>query len=256
MTNLAGAHPEYFKAPVTFSEVTGNYPYNYWNGGFNNCIGEPCSFNSVFACNQDINMPIRLNCANIFLEKPDFEDAINNTILTLCHDASNSVELCDFDLYEFIKERYPNYRFVFSKEADLVAPMTIEVIDALHEKNYFKLISLPTKFSGDVESLKQLKSRKDIELTVNSICNLKCANYANCHHNQHVCQYNYSGANPYMTCPKRSLYQDSHILISFEDILEKYAPMGITHFRLSEIIDGRMDKILVFFIRYFIKDEY
>lgn len=201
-------------------------------------------------------MPIRLNCANIFLEKQDFEDAINNTILTLCHDASNGVELCDFDLLEFIKERYPNYRFIFSKEADLVEPLTVEIINALHDKNAFKLISLPTRFSKDLDMLKELKSRRDIELTVNSLCNLKCPNHANCQHNQHAHQYNYSGVNPYLTCPKRNMYQDSHILISLEEIIEKYAPIGITHFRLDEGIDGPQDKILIFLIRYFIKSEY
>ena len=149
-----------------------------------------------------------------------------------------------------------HYRFVFSKEADLIKPLTPEMIDMIHDKGYFKLISLPSRFTTDLETLKTLKVHRDIELTVNSVCNLKCQNYDSCRYNQHVYQYNYSNVNPSLTCAKCAPYEHSHILLSLEEIVEKYAPLGFTHYRFDEVIDSPQNSALTFFIHYFIKPEH
>ena len=44
---LAKEKPYLFKIPVTFSYVTGNFPYSCWNGRYNNNIGPFMDYDEI-----------------------------------------------------------------------------------------------------------------------------------------------------------------------------------------------------------------
>ena len=75
-------------------------------------------------------------------------------------------------------------------------------------------------------------------------------------YNSHLNQYNYIKENPYKTCDNSINYQYINPYITIEDIKEKYLPLGINHFRLSETISDKNDNLFIFLVNYFIKDEF
>lgn len=211
----------------------------------------------MFDCHRACDIPIRLNCANILLSKTeDFYDTINHTILSLCHNSSNYIEVSTLDLLYFLQEKYPHYQFVFSKEADLIVPFSPDIVNAINEKQCFRLVSLPERVSCDIEFLQAIKRKHSIELTVNTTCDFKCFNYESCAKMQHLNQYNYSGENPQLLCQKRVPYHQGKVLLDLDTIVNDYVPMGITHFRLAEVAENPRDRLLIFLVKYFIKEEY
>lgn len=249
-------HENFLKYPVAFVATSGNFPYNYWNGGFNAAIGDGCVYDQINECNKNNICPLRLNCTNIRLGKEDFEDAVANTILDICHDSSNYIELVNFDLYKFLSERYKKYKFIFSHQADLIYPFTPEIINQLIDKNCFELITLPSYWSKNVYKIKEIKDCSNIELVVNKNCAENCSMYKNCLLNNHDAQYNYSIENTFLACGKRPPYEDVVPLVSLDNIYNIFYPLGIKHYKLEEMCSNDKDHLLWFYIDYFIKDEY
>lgn len=241
-----------FKFPVAFSYATGNFPYCYWNGGFNNNDGPGLIYSDFFDFNKNSPTALRLNCSNVYLKKEDYEDSMANTILEICENGSNSISVSDLNLYEFLKNRYPNYIYAFSKEADLKYPINEEIINVLSDT--FDYIEIPYYKIFDLNFLNNLKNKNKIELTISSLCPINCPNYFNCEQQEHLSQYNYSIKNNYLSCSKRLINNNN--FISLEKIIEQYLPLGFTHFSFAEMENNQNDNLLKFLIDYFIKDEY
>lgn len=239
----------YFKFPVAFSYATGNFPYCYWNGGYNNNDGPGLLYSDFFNFNLNSAIPLRFNCSNVYLKNIDYEDTMANTILNICENGSNSISISDLNFYEFLKEKYPNYSYVFSKEANLKYPISEEIINTLSE--YFDYIEIPYFKTCDLNFLNNLKNKNKIELTINSLCPMNCSNYFNCQLQEHLSQYNYSINNNYLNCSKKI----NNCYISLEQIVEQYIPLGFSHFSFTETENINND-FLFFLIDYFIKEEY
>ena len=254
--NLSNEKEEFFKEKIIFYNTTGNFPYCYWNGGYNNNYGKGALYNDFINCSEKNLAPLRFNCSNIFLKEEDFSNTMANLILNLNQNGSNLIEISNLNLYDFLHEKYPDYNFVFSPESDLILEQTSETINILLENKLFKIISLNENKSLDINLLKKIKQKEKIELTVNSYCNINCSNYLPCRYNSHLNQYNYIKENPYKTCDNSINYQYINPYITIEDIKEKYLPLGINHFRLSETISDKNDNLFIFLVNYFIKDEF
>ncbi len=254
--NIHRNFPEYFKEDLVFSFATGNFTGCYWNGGYNNNNNKAALYEDFVKLVDLISIPIRFNCANIFLEKKDFFDTMSNTILFLNENGSNEIEISNLELYYFLKERYPNYNYIFSKEADLLCPLTENIINLICEKNFFRLIQIPENKALDIDFLKKIKQKNKIELPIISTCNIGCLNKNNCQLSEHKNQYNYSIKNNYKLCNHNKGCHKNNPLITIEDIKEKYLPLGINHFYFPDIISDKKDDLIVFLIDYFIKQEY
>lgn len=253
---LYNTHKNFFKTNLNFSTVDGNFPYCYWNGGYNNNIGPGVIYDNFFTLNNDTSIPLRINCSNIYLQKKDFYDTMANTILKICENGSNEIELSNLELFNYLKNKYPNYKYIFSKEADLINPFTPDIINCINESKNFKLISLPPSLSKNLNFLKQIENKKNIELSINATCDINCENYNKCLLQSHISQYNYSKENYFNICKKRKPYQEIDPLISLEDIEKIYIPLGFTHFSIGEINHNDIDNYKDFLIKYFIKPEY
>lgn len=256
--NLFSKLPKhYFKTDLSFSASSGNFPYCYWNGGFNNNTSKLALYHSIHQCIDNIRTPIRFNCSNIYLTKDDLDDTMANLILKIGETGSNEIAISNLEFYEILKEKYPNYKFVFSREADLIYPMTSEIINLINEQNIFKFIEIPEVKVKDFEFLKAIKQKNKIELPINTLCNFDCYSFKNCKYHEHKSQYDYSQTNNYINCSMRQGYDEQEkILITLEEIIEKYLPLGINHFSLAPIMNSQKDSLLIFLINYFVKEEY
>ncbi|MGF6375097.1 hypothetical protein M2140_000131 [Clostridiales Family XIII bacterium PM5-7] len=255
--NLSNYYSHFFKYKVVFSSVTGNFPFCYWNGGYNNNIDghNIATYEDFVSCAEEYSAPIRFNCANVCLQENDVNDTMANLILSVNQTGSNSIELSNLEIYETLKKKYPEYTYVFSKEADLVFPMTPEIINIIDKECDFKLISLPEDKTTDMSFLEAISNPSKIELSVNTVCNKSCVKYKQCKMHEHQSQYDFSEVNNYKRCQEHSSYAERAPMITMDDIVAKYLPKGFNHFTLAEVISDSRDNLINFLVNYFIKDE-
>ena len=136
--------PNSFKIPIKFIYAAGSFPYTYWNGGINNNFGiGNNTYITVFEYAQINILPLRINCSNINLIDTDFDDNIMNVILNLLNNSSNAIELSNLKLYEYLYNKYPNFRYILSNNFNLLNPLTPELINKLNEICDFYFIQIP-----------------------------------------------------------------------------------------------------------------
>ena len=255
---LSNIPRDYFKIETTFSSVSGNFPYCYWNGGFNNNInsnmGKFPLYQEMIGYINEINIPIRFNCSNIYLTDNDLLDEMGNLILELGQNGGNQIAISNISFYEKLKEKFPNYSFIFSREANLIYPMTPEIINTIIEQDIFKLIEIPVSKTKDLDFIKQIKNRKKIEIQINSLCRTNCNNFNDCKYHEHYAQYNYSGINNYFSCNKKNNYSNSS-LISFDDIINIYYPLGIKNYSIASNLFFEGKELLFYLLKTFIKED-
>ena len=231
---------EYLKYPVTFSEVTGNFPFCYWNGGFN------ANYMDSFALNEELNdvinhcqIPIRFNCANIYLQPEDYDDTYANLILAIGENGSNTISISNVSLWNILQEKYPFYSFVFSREADLIYKMDANIVNTLCESGNFELVELPICF----KKLDKIKQKDKVELLINTN---NIADYDLWRKELHKSHYNFSDGFYF------SEY-NNQILIPEEE-LKEYVAQGFYHFAVDSFSNEQ--DLANFLVKYFIKPEF
>lgn len=246
--------PEVFKEKIAFENCSGNFPYCSWNGGMNNCMGEGAYYEAFLSCYKGNASPLRLNFANVCLENTDFYDSMANAILDTNDNGSNIIEISNLELMDYIHTQYPNYNFVFSKQADLITEFTPELINTIIGMDKFILIGIPDKYYKDFDWLQQIDKKSKIELTVNPMCPINCKNYANCHIQEHEFQLAYSEKSNLRNCSKIYNENNPRTILTLEDIKKDYVPLGITHFTFSPYIQEDYS-LIQFYLKYFIKEN-
>ena len=59
--------------------MSGNFPFNIWNGGLNNVFDKGATYKDfLFYFNNNKDLPIRFNFSNILADDLDFTDAMTN----------------------------------------------------------------------------------------------------------------------------------------------------------------------------------
>lgn len=251
--------PEFFqeKESISFNYGEGNSPFCYWNGGQNNNnTGNVYSYNKIINLVSKMGVPLRFNCSNINLEETDYLNVLGNLILQLGENGSNVIEITNLNFMRYLKEKYPNYNFIFSKESFLLQELTPELINKINKYDNFLFISLPEYLNENFDFLNQIENKNKIELSVNPICDCSCKNYFNCHLNAHQTQYDFSKKNIFELCDYNLGFQyESHKNLNVKIIKEKYSSIGINHFYINDYFYNKVD-LAMFLIKFFIKDEY
>lgn len=243
--------PDSFKVPVKFIYTAGSFPYTYWNGGINNNFGVGNNtYDTVIEYSNNNLLPLRINCSNINLNPNDFNDTIMNVILNLLDNSSNAIELSNLELYEYLYKKYPNFHYVLSNNFNLINLLTPELINKLNEICDFYLIQIPLNKIKDLNFLKAIQNKRNVELPVGDIC--KCTSLDDCNIKEQIAQYNYSDSFTKINCSKCSGLNYS---LSIEDIQNTYVPLGFHNFILPDYCNSKNNNIIKFFIDYFIKDS-
>lgn len=250
-------NPNALKYPIKFQYMTGNFPFNIWNSNLNITVDRGAfysDFQNVKEMNK--NLPIRFNLSNVLADELDFYDAMTNTILDIFNTSEYCIEISNLSFMEYIQSKYPNYSFVFSKEANWMTDFEPELIDNIIEYNKFKLISLPSKFNTQLDLLKTFQYPEYLELTINPLCPFNCQFQESCAIQEHKMQLEYSEASQYKECTKRYNIFNTQLL-TLDEIMNVYLPLGICHFTIDSWDNNYIQaNYLEFYIKYFIKEEY
>lgn len=248
------------KIPMHFVSEYESFPYCYLGGGVN------VNNDFIFKYHQletkakvQYSIAKRLNFSNLNIEEKDIKDEYFNIILQL-YDISSWIEVSNIPLAVALKNKYPFYELILSENADIMFPFTSDAINTIQEQDLFKLISIPTYYNDNLEFLKQIQHRSKLELTINNICNnCPVGRQKDCILTEHNGIYNYSKNSIFKSCTKFYSYTDPKaILITLEDIQNKYLPLGITHYKLNNFpnLENEVINFVFFIVNYFIKDEY
>ena len=256
--NVIGEHRDYLKRPIAFNQITGSFPFNSWNGDINSNIGENIPLNDkIDECFKNNILSLRLNFANMLLDEKEFYNNYNRVMLEKGGNGATAIELCNLQLYEYLKTTYPTYKkFILSPNAKTMMgdQFTPEVVNVIGENEDFQLISLPPSCVTE-EFLSQVKCKSKIEICINPLCPMTCKHYDECVLGENKLQFDFSGNTMIAACAKRYKYDMNPNIIPLEE-LDKYTKQGITHFKLSSCPPNEMTQYFLFLVKYFIKEEY
>lgn len=221
-----------FIKPIEIEMSYGSFPFSYWNGDINNNYNlyHLDLYDNITNFFQKVRLPVRLDCSNILLNEEDLFDVHQNIILELGNNSNNYVEISSLSVLDFIREKYSNYEFIFSKRADLISPLTIDIINTIIEQNLFYLISLPDRLKNNFEELKNIQNKNKIEITIGNKCLCNNTAYAHdCCLQEQQNQINYSSYTKY-ECRDINQYSNNFELL---EEIEKYQDLGFSHFKID-----------------------
>lgn len=227
-----------------------NIPYCSLNGGINNNIGLGIIYSDFTPMIDKSPLIPRINFANVLLEPYDYYDNLANIVLQIFDNGSSLIEISSIPLMEYIQSKYPNYEFIFSKWADVITPFTPELIEQIIQTDQFLRVGIPNQYTYDFDWLKQLKHKNKCEITIDPIC-YQCSNNSSCFLAEQENALEYSNKSLLLRCEKNQQYK----FLSLEDIIQQYQPLGFTHFVFETDYRLTPEQKLIFYIKYFFKDE-
>ena len=247
---------EYFKIKdLELTSFYGSFPFSTWNGGSNLNVK-----NEIFLLNDDIYQifkkvynPIRLDCSNLMITDIDLQDGYQNLILEYGHNSGNFIEVADFGVLDYIKNNYPNYDFIFSKNAHFVHPFTPDIINTIIEQDIFSLIELPNCFKQNLDFLNQLDHKDKIEITIGNKCPINCQIESYCCSTEQEYQYNYSEKTQFSTCEKLNNYLNANQLT---DEIEYFKELGFSHFKIDTPPISKVQQFQQYLVLNLIKEKY
>lgn len=225
-------------------------PYCSLNGGINNNVGKGMVYTDFAAIAEGAPLIPRINFANVLLEPYDYYDNLGNTILQIFDNGSSLIEISSIPFMEYIQSIYPNYEFIFSKWADTITPFTPELLEQIIKTNQFLSVGIPNQYTYNIDWLKQLKYKNKCEITIDPIC-YQCDQCNSCFLSEQENALEYSGKSLLLHCEKNQQYK----YLSLEDIKQHYQPLGFTHFVFEADYMLTPEQKLMFYIKYFFKDE-
>lgn len=251
---LTMAEPSVFKEEIKFTAMSGNFPYNYWDGSNCNMIGTGVFSQEIIDFNKQNQIPLRFSCNNLFLQEQDFEDSLNSIILDNGQKRNNEIEIANFKLLDYLNEHYYNFKYILSYYATYMTEFTPDLLNNILEFNKFALIQIPPQFSTDKEFLSKINDKTKLEIVAGTVCSPHCRNFDNCIIQQHQNQYNFSRSSIFGNCP---LTRNKIYIKDITALKEFYLPLGISHFTLPPLRNSfSYLEVVNFYIQYFIKEEY
>ena len=257
--NLSVSSPQYFRQPVTFSEMTGAFPYCSWGGHINNNQGNGAYHIDFVRCGECTDLALRFDFANLMLEETDFYDAMSNSIIDANIGRGYSIEISNLNLLAHLMEKYPkfDFQFVYSSLSDHTTPFCLKDINALGDNPMCSLVGLPTRLNRDFSFLDGINNKGKMEITVNPMCPSACLKHKECLMKEQYLHINYYRESVFDTCPKVQAYDLCSCELLTLDKLIPYVDKGITHFTFSPFVNSiPLELRLDFYIYYFIKDEF
>ena len=261
--DLLNKHPNILRSKTNFYSFYGVFPGAKWNGGGYLFGYENTSIKEMKQIKRFYNkrgIVITFTFTNQLITEEYIHDEYCNQMLKIFHNGMNEVLVVSPILEKYIRENYPKYKINRSI-------INTEKIPFLLDNYHLTVLS---KFKNrDFDFLKSLsdEERRRTELLCDELCVNNCPykyehykEYAyiqlhakdpeNAHKNFGKCRFSEEDFKYY-----RKRNNDSKYIITYDDIINTYMPLGFEYFKLS----GRgKDNVLtlVKFMDYLIKEEY
>lgn len=255
---LQNKYPYVFYPNRVILEVYDAFPGCYWNGR-STLFGKPFlsiqEINEIKEKAEQHEIGINLTWNNHLIKTEDLNDRFCNIITELFHNSQHSITVSSKELYQYLKEHYPNFNYYqsviatsFNNEVDLSQDFDMYLAPITYNNNEEKLSSIP------------ISKRSTIEF----LCNDNC--FPLCKKNEHYGIVNYCLKNFAREscifkheCPiddKFSFYNTKHWPTTINPIdIDFYLEQGYSHFKLA----GRGEQFPILLnrvLKYFVKPEF
>ena len=253
--DLMESHPEYFYEDIRIAAAYGCFPGNIWNGG-RVIIGSASKEDIDFAIKEynDRGIAIRFTFTNPRLETIHLLDTYCNLCMREAHNGKNEVLVNSPLLEKFLKDNYPDYKYISSTTKCLGSA---KMLRKELEKDYY-LVVLDSAMNN-TDELFALDHRDRMELIVDHFCQDNCPRRKTHYNILGKSQMEFSTPPADFTCKNidREFFQimENRSFISTDLIFGKYKDAGFRHFKL----DGRSylpHRLIASFLYYLVKPEW
>ena len=204
---------------------------------------------------NDLDIPIRFTYTNLAINSQEqLEDPIANFVTTLAHNGKNEIIVSNDYLEAYLRENYPNYKYISSTTKCLLKN---EDIVAESEK-YYKTV-LDYRKNRDMNFLASLEHPERYEILINAWCDPECKKRM-VHYKQMSEEQILGCRSPHpVSCDmdKMNFYESFRrpTVLKAEEIYRIYVPMGFTNFK----IEGRtypIVDVLETYLYYMVRPEW
>lgn len=232
----------------------GAFPWSYWNGGINNHQGAAVlapEIQSIFS--QSIT-PLRIDASNIYIQKNNYYDIHENTILKIANGHNTTYEISDINLMQYISEKNLNNKFIISNNAQLLHKFNTDILNVFQERPEIDFINIgynPFIESKDNIILSQIKDINKLEVSIGHCQKCNFQQCLQCSNNEQNNIYNFSKQSFFVNCP--SEYKP----LNYYEEIKPYLKQGIKHFKLVTNINiNNLRDFNINIIKSFVKPEY
>ena len=254
-------YPEVFYENRQISEIYGAFAGCIWNGRTPNfsqdgpvCIEDIILFKDLL---EQFNISINLTWNNHLISGTDIYDRFCNAITEVFHNGKHSITVASLELFNYLKEKYPNYTYYQS-----VINVSNDSNGLVKKDNRFDMYLWNRKLNNDWDELLKIptEERKKIEFLCNDTCTPICDrmvhyNLANACIRDRRDECCYIG--DYCTIDHDFIRFNANnwpLTINTEDI-DKYIENDFIHFKLCS--RGDMSPIVLMkVIPYLVKPQY
>ena len=255
LVNLLKENPNYFYDNITIGALYGTFPGVIWNGGRvmqGADIGLHYIINLIHNYHQ-LGVPLRFTYTNLLISEPDqLNDTYANTVTALAHNKNNEILVANDYLEQYLREVYPNYKYISSTTKCLLNQQ-----DIVNDSEKYYMSVLDYRKNRDMEFLQSLPNPEKFEILINAWCRSDCP-YRREHYEDlsraqlfntpvYACEY-IKEENFFTSLGK------SHVL-TVDEIYNQYVPLGFVNFK----IEGRtyhIVDIIETYVYYLVKPEY
>lgn len=262
LLKLMEINPEYFYPNINIEAAYGTFPFCIFDGGRifeNNYHASLEEIENIIKNYQSFNVSSRLVYTNSQLTEKNFLNRFGNLCLSLCNDyQNNQVVVADNNFLEYIKEKYSNLNFISSTTKCLKSD---DFYKELHNSNFLE-ICLDYNLNHNFSLLTSLtqEEKEKCEFLCNAICPPGCPTRKQ--HYKLNSLYNLSFgkdyAVPYCKINDNTLSPEQMQFcntITYQEIKEKYEPLGFCHFKLEGRTFSKTTQALIY-AEYMVKPEY
>lgn len=254
--NLMKEYPERFEEGYRIGSVYGTFPGAIWNGGravFG--ITAKQDMEKIIATYNRFDVPVRFTWTNSLLEEKHVHDTYCNLIMDVANNGKNQVLVNTEVLEEYLREKYPNYKYISSTTKRI---KDLETLQKELGRDYYMAV-LDYDLNHDETVLKALEAEASrVEILVDEICFANCNKRTMHYRDESLMQLTYSKGTTF-DCPNRKTKpafkecMKRPAFISKEE-LPSYIERGFVNFKLV----GRglpIEMVIESYLYYLVKDE-
>ena len=256
---LQDMHPETVYPNTELASVFGCFPWCIWNGGGLDRGDMPFLKEQieeyVHFYNFELHVPLRLTFTNPLITEDQLKDTYANMIAETCHNGHNEILTSSPILENYLREKYPNYKYCKS----IIASHDCAI--DLNEK--YDLVVARRAVNNDWETLETIPQnrRGSIEFLCTDPCPTDCPRIYSHYRAFGRAALEYC-RDPQIDCSMllakgpfpHHYMRGLPVYISREQIEKEYLPRGFNQFKVSG--RGTISGPLVGILDYFIKPEY
>ena len=258
---LMETNSEYFYDNINIEAAYGVFPFSIFDGGRilnSDKHSTPEEIEKIVQFYNDHNISARLVYTNCQLTAANYTNKFGNIVLDICNKNNNQVVIADDNFKDYIKEYYGNLSFLSSTTKCLKSN---EFLLELQKEDYIE-VCLDYNLNHNWQMLESLSEaeKKKCEFLCNPVCRSGCPGRKKHYLLNSISNLNYGKYYEVPFCRNiqkifstgEEFYTNN---ISYNEIIDKYEPLGFMHFKLEGRTYDDIDQTLIY-SEYMVKPEY